>query len=75
MAESKRYHVVLHTTPDNKIALLWHRGRTEWTKRTAIRHADEYAHKHGQQCYLVDSDEPLHCADSNAVYKTMRTGK
>ncbi len=49
---ARRYFVrVIFDNGDS--AILSHRNRTEWTKRTANKHADDYFKRHGCVCYVV----------------------
>ena len=35
-------------------ATLSHRNRTEWSKKTAMKHANEFFIKHGCICYVLE---------------------
>ena len=49
---SKRFFVrVIHDNGDSSI--LSHRGRSEWTQKTAEKYADDVWNKHGWVCYVV----------------------
>lgn len=53
---------------ENGVAILDHKGRSEWKLRTAKRHAKDFAAAHGRQCFVIEASEPVHSA--KIVYQT-----
>jgi hypothetical protein len=50
----RRYWVrVIYDNGDS--AVLSHRNQTEWTKKTAMKHANEFFIKHGCICYVIEA--------------------
>ena len=50
----KKYWVrVVHD--DGSFSVLSHKDKTEWTKRTAMKYADEFFLQHGLMCYIVEA--------------------
>jgi hypothetical protein len=49
----RRRYFVRCILDDGRAAILSHRNRTEWTKKTAEKYADEYFNRHGCVCYVV----------------------
>lgn len=43
-------------------------NKTEWSKRTAIKHAKTYKERHGKDCLVIEASEPIHTAIP--VFKT-----
>lgn len=52
-SDPKTYSVIA-TGPDGWEAIVTHKGRFRWSKRTARKHAREFAVKHGHQTKLVE---------------------
>lgn len=54
MKDRKRYFVRV-IEDDGRFSTVFHRGRCEWTKRTAKRHADYMWTHHGLMAYVVEA--------------------
>lgn len=53
-----KYNVITHT--ESGYAILDHKGKTEWSKRVAMKHAREFKADHMRDSWINPADEPIH---------------
>lgn len=46
--------VVQYDANPTHLARLEHRGRTSWTRRTALKHAEAYRAQHGREAFAQE---------------------
>lgn len=51
---TKRYSIKI-TYPSGMVAYMSHRDRTEWCKRSALKHLREWVHLHGIKAEMVEA--------------------